>query len=76
MSNAQILPPKMAAQFAERARLGEADRSLGSGCYEFYQPKLNQVIALVGLDPPTGHVRKVTTAEMQRLIKEAKAGGK
>jgi hypothetical protein len=65
MSNAQILPPKMALQYAERARNGEADHTLSGDIYEFYLG--NQVICIIGLDNPTGHVRKVTTQEMQRL---------
>ena len=65
MSNAQILPPKMTTQYADRARRGEADADHGGGVYEFYLG--NQVICIIGLDHPTGHVRKVSTAEMQHL---------
>jgi hypothetical protein len=65
MSNAQLLPPKMTLQYAERARRGEADRDHGGGVFEFYVG--NQVICIIGPDHPTGHVRKVTTKEMQQL---------
>jgi len=71
MSNAQLLPPKMALQYAERARKGEADRDHGGGVYEFYLG--NQVICIIGPDHPTGHTRKVTTAEMQRLRASAQS---
>lgn len=57
--------PKMLLQFAERALRGEADNNLGGGVYEFYQG--NQVVCVIGLDNPTGHIRKVTTEEMKRL---------
>lgn len=59
------LAPKMALQFAERARRGEADNEVGSNIYEFFQG--NQVVCVIGLDRPTGHILKVTTSEMARL---------
>ena len=67
--NAHPLPPKMAAQFAERARRGEADAHIGYNIYEFYQG--NQVICVIGLDHPTGHIKKVTANEMKRLREQA-----
>lgn len=66
-SSAQLLPPKMAALFAERAKRGEADESTGS-IYIFYQGR--QQICLVSLDPPQGHVSRLSASEFQ--IIEAK----
>jgi len=63
--NVWPIAPKMMLQFAERARRGEADNHVGSNIYEFYQG--NQVICIIGLDHPAGHIRKVSTDEMKRL---------
>lgn len=51
----QQLPPKMAQQFADRARRGEGRRIEGE-IYNFHQG--NNVISLVSLNPPIGHVRR------------------
>lgn len=65
MKNIMMLPPKMTLQFAERARRGEADVHVGCDIYEFYQG--NQIICIIGLDHPTGHIKKVSETEMKRL---------
>ena len=54
----------MAFQFAERARRGEADNEVGCDIYEFFQG--NQVICIIGLHHPTGHIEKLTTKDMER----------
>lgn len=51
----QQLPPKMAQQFADRAKRGEG-RHIGAQCYQFHQG--SNVIALVSLDPPQGHIKR------------------
>lgn len=51
----QQLPPKMAQQFADRAKRGEG-RHISGEIYEFHQG--NNVISLVSLNPPIGHVRR------------------
>ena len=58
------LPPKMAAQFTERARRGEG-RHIGLNMYEFIQGNIR--ITLVSLDPPIGYQEKITQAEADRL---------
>ena len=63
-SSAQLLPPKMAAQFAGRAKKGEANISTGN-TYTFYQG--HQEVVLVSLDPPSGYVRKLSGAEFAAL---------
>ncbi len=69
--NIHPLPPKMTLQFAERAKRGEADNNVGCGIYEFYQG--NQVVCIIGLDHPTGHIKKVSSSEMLDLRKKAKS---
>ena len=68
--NVMQLPPKMTLQFAERAKRGEADNYLGDDIYEFFQG--NQVVCLIGLDNPTGHIQKVSAEEMKRRREQAK----
>jgi hypothetical protein len=50
--NVYPLPPKMAAQYANRAKAGEG-KSLGHGVYVFQNGR--EEITLVSLDPPSGH---------------------
>lgn len=65
--NVQGLPPKMAQQFADRAKRGEGIH-VGRQCYDFYQG--NTRISLVSLDPPIGHITKLTTKELERELAE------
>jgi len=67
--NVWPIAPKMLLQFAERARRGEADNYVGSNIHEFYQG--NQVVCIIGIDHPVGHIRKVSTDEMKRLRETA-----
>lgn len=67
----QNLPPKMAAQFAERAKRGEG-KYIGSQCYDFIQG--NTRISLVSLDPPIGHIQKLTQAEADKERKQIQEG--
>ena len=60
----QALPLKMAQQFAERAKRGEAASSTSS-TYDFYQGR--QRITLVGLDPPIGHICRISQEEFNKL---------
>jgi hypothetical protein len=56
----QTLPPKMAAQFAARARLMDGCVTIGTGggspIYEWAQG--SSVVTLIHTDPPMGHVGK------------------
>lgn len=61
MKNVFLLPPKMAQQFADRAKRGEG-KHLGS-IVEFYHGR--QRITLVCLDPPQGHIYRMSDAEMK-----------
>jgi hypothetical protein len=59
MTSVQSLPPKMAQQFADKARAGKADRQIGEGpgaCYEFDNG--SNVVILLSLDPPIGHIKR------------------
>jgi hypothetical protein len=59
----QSLPPKMAQQFADRAKRGEADYVVDN-IYDFYQGANR--ITLVCLDPPIGHIIKETPDQVKR----------
>ena len=59
------LPPKVAAQYAERARRGEGLHH-GAECYEFLEFG-NQCVELVSLNPPIGHVMKISQAAADEL---------
>lgn len=66
------IAPKMAEQYAEKARRGEAHNYIGSNIAEFYIG--NQAITLVSFRRPgsaQGHVSKVSTSEMTRLKEQA-----
>jgi hypothetical protein len=59
-SSAQMLPPKMAQQYANLAKEGKADQVIAEGpgaSYVFRRG--SQEIVLVSLDPPQGTVDKV-----------------
>lgn len=58
--NIQSLPPKMTQQYAERARRGDYEYKLATDIFIWFSG--NQEITLIGLDCPTGHVKKHTTA--------------
>jgi len=62
MSNVQLLPPKMAAQWAEKALAGKADKWFPPSTYVFYQGRND--IVLVSLCPPSGHLKRCTQAEV------------
>lgn len=55
-SSIMALPPKMALQFAERAKAMDGCVSIGSGMYEWAQG--NTVVCLISVDPPIGHSGK------------------
>lgn len=59
-SSAQVLPPKMAAHFAQLAKDGKADRRCGSDgqIYEFDQKGSTNVVVLISLNPPDGYIKK------------------
>lgn len=59
--NISSLPPKMTLQFAERAKRGDYDNYVGSNIYQFFQG--NQIVTLIGLKHPTGHIKKVSTTD-------------
>lgn len=56
MTGITALPPKMAAQYAERAKRMDGCVSVGSEFYEWAQG--NNVICLINIDPPMGHFGK------------------
>lgn len=62
------LPPKVAAEYAERAKNGESHHVSGQ-CYNFIGNN-NQLVVLVRLDPPRGYVEKLTQKEADKLRRE------
>ncbi len=66
----QLLSPKMAQQFADRAKAGDFAATLGSEIYLWFQG--NQEICLIGLDCPTGHITKLSSEAMKRRKAELK----
>ena len=56
MTGVTTLPPKMAAQYAERAKRMDGCISVGQGAYEFAQG--TTVVVLMDIDPPFGHFGK------------------
>lgn len=61
MSNPISLPPKMALQYQEKAKRGEATEVLDpDGLMPTYvfRSKTEEVV-LVALDPPAGYMRKI-----------------
>lgn len=74
MRNILPLPPKMTLQFAELAKRGEADNHVGCDIYEFFQG--NQVVCVIGLTNPVGHIQKISTEEMKvRRAQSSKVRG-
>lgn len=69
--NIQTLPPKMAQSYADMAKRGDFDAWYGSECYAFFRG--NMKISLVSINPPIGHVQKLTTKEMERERERSKA---
>jgi hypothetical protein len=63
MLHPTTLPPKMAAQFADRARRMDGCVRVGNVAYEFAQG--STVICLIHLDPPIGHFGKDATRAEQ-----------
>ena len=59
--NVYPLPPKMTAQFAERAKRGDYHSKIGSDIFLWLQG--NQEICVIGLDCPTGHIKKLSQKE-------------
>lgn len=72
MTGIQELPPKMAAAFAERAKAGEG-LHVGAHCYDFVQG--NNVVTLVSLDPPIGHVSR-DPAQAKKIAEQLKERSK
>lgn len=62
MSNGQLLPPKIQAQFVDRAKRGDYHYSLGSGVFVWIRG--NSVITILG--DHAGNVEKLTTKEIER----------
>lgn len=67
----QTLPPKMAAEFAKLAQEGKADYEISKSCFEFIRG--NQIITLVSLNPPCGHLRKGQPGEVTELRAKGEA---
>lgn len=71
------LPPKMLAQYVQRAKNGEAEEITkdvnGKPCvWHFYHGR-NRV-TLSSLNPPSGHIYRMTAAEVeQRSLKKRQA---
>ena len=71
--SAQMLPPKMAAQFAERVKRGEGHRvSPNSEMYEF--PQGGNVIVLMDINQPFGHV--VRDPRRAQALRDIESGAK
>lgn len=64
--NVQLLPPKMAQEYANKAKNGEGVK-LSSSCFEFLVGR--QEVCLVSIDPPIGHVRKLSQSEIDNWPK-------
>lgn len=62
--NVMSLPPKMAAEYAERAKRGEATEELGSGIFVFRRPNDRNEVVIMSLNPPQGHIKRMSHAEM------------
>jgi hypothetical protein len=61
--NVSGLPPKMTQQFADRAKRGDYHHKLGDNIFLWLQG--HQEICLIGLDYPTGHIKKLSTRELE-----------
>lgn len=60
----QSLPPKMLAQYAERARRGDYDHKIGQNIYEWYSGRTR--ISIIGCDAhAVGHVTRVSPREAE-----------
>lgn len=65
MSNAMILPPKMLAQYEQKARKGESDVNTGN-IHIFYVPPRQEIcIILCGDTSAVGHSKKLSTQEWE-----------
>jgi hypothetical protein len=73
MTGITALPPKMAVQYAERAKRKDGCVRVGSEFYEWAQG--NNAICLIHLDPPMGHFGKDArrAAEIRAELEAAKA---
>ncbi len=69
MNSAQLIPPKMLAQLADRARRGDYDEKLGSDIYSWFNGRTKTTI--IGLDHPIGTVSRVSVQEAE-LAKKRK----
>ncbi len=67
MNSAQLIPPKMLAQLAERARRGDYDEKLGSDIYSWFSGRTKTTI--IGLDRPVGTVSRVSVREAEAAQK-------
>jgi hypothetical protein len=69
--NIQCLPPRMAQSYADMATRGEFDDRIGFDCYSFFRG--NNKITLLSINPPIGHVEKLTTNQMAAEREQAKS---
>jgi hypothetical protein len=60
MSNSMLLPPKMCAQYAERARNNDFEFHLSPDIYVWFNG--NQKVVVIGLDKPKGHIVQLTAS--------------
>lgn len=63
MNNAQLLPPKMLAQYAARAAKGDYEYKLQGDIYIWFVGQ--QEITVIGLASPTGTCKKLTQRELE-----------
>lgn len=62
--NVQSLPPKMAAEFASKAREGKADLQLGNSCYIFYQGRNEICLVSIKEGKEQGHITRNSAVEV------------
>lgn len=63
MKNVQALPPKMTLQYAERARRGDYEFKIGKDIFIWFVG--NQQVCVIGLNVPTGHIKKMSAKEVE-----------
>lgn len=63
INTAMKLPPKMCAQYTERARNNDYEFHLKPDIYVWFNG--NQKVVVIGLKNSSGHVVKLTTAEVE-----------
>jgi hypothetical protein len=70
MEKIMPLPPKMLADYAQKARDGKADEASGGGCFDFYVARQRISVILCGDDHAVGHVQRMTTSAWDAKMKE------